>query len=152
MQRLICSLFCLAGAAWAAAPAFESRENLAAELKENEAVRYDRLKKIPGIKRIKLVSVDEAAFSQNDVRLDLFDGKRGEFKMFHEEGNDALQGKGTNLNRIAIREIDGRYSGQILYNGKQFVLTPVAKGVSALYEVDANVRCGVSGHNKESSK
>jgi hypothetical protein len=50
-----------------------------------------------------------------------------------------------------IRGSGGYYSGHLLHKGKQYVLVPIKRGVSVLYERSGDFSCGIS-EAKEAKK
>jgi hypothetical protein len=150
MQRFLCLTVGLLAVGLHGSPAFETRSVSSAGLKEHELQRYERLKKAPGVLRIKLVSLNEEALSHGAwVELPLFGNVREGFRVSKDERDPVWKGRsGKNFDRFVIRKIGGRYSGHVLYKGRQYVLTPVKSGVSALYELDGQFECGMDNNSE----
>lgn len=136
----------LAAASFSAEALFQTRSVAGARLSAEEAERYDRIKKAPGVVRAKLVEVNAVALSRSMIQLEFFDGVRSEFSVENRKGEALWKGKsGRNFDRFVIRKIGNRYSGQVLHDGRRYVLMPLQPGVSVLYQQNLErIDCGTT--------
>ena len=132
-----------------AAAALEARTPESAHLNEREIRQFERIKKLPGVRRAKLVTVDDEVLSNKAFELDM-EGKRIRMNGVKSKNEALWKGRSEKGNdRFVIRNIGGKYSGHLLIKGKSYVLTPVKGGVSALYEVSNDFECGIGALEKE---
>jgi len=139
---IICSV-CFSAPTFGNSSVFQSTMDSSVQLNAAETAKYQHIKHFSGALQTKLISINENSFSQGSVQLELFDGVQNNFEVQKDEHGTVWKGKGTNLDRFVIQKINGKYSGQILYKGRQYVLTPVKEGVSALYEMTLDIKCGM---------
>jgi hypothetical protein len=151
MRLFLCLAVCLVHSG-ICAQAFEARTVSGARLSEAESKRFERLKKAPGVVRARLIAINEESLLDGALaELSLFDNVRVGFRVSKSEREQVWKGRaGRNFDRFVIRKVGGRYSGHILRDGKQYVLTPITKGVSALYEVDGQFECGLQAKKQPS--
>jgi hypothetical protein len=144
MRIAVITVFAIACVAYSSEALFQSRTVSSAGLKQTESQRYQRMQELPGVVRVKLVEVNEAAFSQKNVRLTFF-GSEADYSVSKRPRESVWSGRsGVNFDRYVIRKVGSGYSGQLLRGGKQYVLVPVKENVSALYEVRGSHECGMS--------
>jgi hypothetical protein len=143
MRNTLLSILCVAGFGAVDGYAFEARTVVSAQLTERETQRYERFRKMPGVRDVKMVAVDEQVLSRSTLPVDLA-GARVEFKVTRSKSDALWKGRsGKNFDRFVVRNINGLYSGHLLVDGRLYVMTPIKKGVSVLYEMKANLECGV---------
>jgi len=147
-QLFLCAVF----NAFCATSAFEARTASSASLSDVEAKRYERHKKMPGVKKVMLIAINAEAFSNGAwTDIPMFDNATERFQVSKDESGAVWKGKsGNNFDRFVLRNINGRYSGHVLVKGRQYVITPIKRGVSAMHEVSGNVECGMDAVKDES--
>lgn len=125
------------------AEVFRSVSATQSRLDLNEARTYERLRDKETTRRSSLVAVDEAALVQKEIRISLFDGQQAQYTV-SKTLDGRWKGRGEGGDRFSIRPVgNGRYVGYVIHQRKRYVLSPVAKGVSVLYESDPYFACGV---------
>ena len=123
------------------------------ELRAEEKLRYEKVSKGRGVLRSKLVFVDPAALSRQSLSMDFFGGEREQFQVKQVAGEKAWKGRGPkNFDRFVIRENDGKFSGYVLHNERQYVLTPLTRNISLVYEITNDQECGADSKRLEARK
>lgn len=112
-------------------------------LKPAEMKIYKGIKENKHTLRVKLISFQPMSLANGEVNLEFFD-QRGFFVLEENADTSVWKGRGKGFDRIFIRNQDGKYIGHAMLNGRRYVITPISKGYSALYEQDNDYACGVS--------
>jgi hypothetical protein len=157
MKHIIGVLTCLVGVGFGAmskpgessesAPASDRQIREATTTSERFSAReisaYNKIQRQPGVSRAKMIRLGDGSLSNSQVEIPLFLGAKAAFKVNRDLKEPIWEGKGKNSDRFVIRESDGRFSGQILFGGRQYVLSPIKENVSTLVEVGQNgFACG----------
>jgi hypothetical protein len=138
--------------AWGGESALQDRTIQSVGLNAKEMALYKRMQKIPGLRAIKIVEVDERAFSHGKSEMAFFNGAKADFSVEKTKESDYWTGQGKwHLDRFSMRKSSDGYSGHILSNGIEYVIVPINKKMSVMYALGGGIQCGISDSGEVSN-